>query len=137
MNSGEIKVKKQLKKILYAEDEEDIRSIAQIALEDIGSYSVEYCSNGCQVLDTIKDYNPDLLLLDVMMPEMDGPATVRELRKTPDYALIPVIFMTAKIQADEIEEYKLLGAIDVIAKPFDPMSLPELIEKAWVKYYEG
>lgn len=126
---------KQLHNILYAEDEEDIRSIAQIALEDIGSFTVRYCNNGHEVLDAIKSFLPDLLLLDVMMPEMDGPTTLKELRKIEIYASIPAIFMTAKIQTNELEEYKSIGAIEVIGKPFDPMTLAESIQKAWMKCY--
>lgn len=125
-----------LKNILYAEDEDDIRAIAQIALEDIGGFTVQYCANGHNVLETAKEFIPDLLLLDVMMPELDGPTTLHELRKMAHFSNIPVIFMTAKIQANEIEEYKSLGAIEVIAKPFDPMTLPELIQQAWNKYHE-
>lgn len=126
---------KQLHNILYAEDEEDIRSIAQIALEDIGSFTVKYCNNGNEVLEAIKDFAPDLLLLDVMMPEMDGPTVLKELRKIGTYASIPAIFMTAKIQTNELEEYKSIGAIEVIGKPFDPMTLAESIHKAWMKCY--
>jgi len=127
---------KVLNNILYAEDEDDIRAIAQIALEDIGGFTVRYCVNGHKALEAAKDFTPDLLLLDVMMPEMDGPTTLRELRKIELLSKIPVIFMTAKIQASEIDEYKSLGAIDVIAKPFDPMTLAVLIQQAWTKYYE-
>jgi len=125
----------ELKSILYAEDEGDIREIAQIALEDIGGFSVTYCTNGKAVLEAAKDLKPDLLLLDVMMPDMDGPTTLKELRKLPGYLTIPAIFMTAKIQTNEIEEYKASGAIDVIPKPFDPMTLAETIKKAWEKYH--
>ena len=125
---------KELKKILYAEDEEDIRAIAQIALEDIGGFSVRYCSNGKKILEAAKEYTPDLLLLDVMMPEMDGPTTLRELRKNPDFIKIPAIFMTAKIQSNEIADYKSIGAIDVIKKPFDPLTLATSIKNAWLKY---
>ncbi|MGL5743035.1 MAG: response regulator [Legionella sp.] len=114
---------KELKRILYAEDEDDIRAIAQIALEDIGGFEVKYCANGLKILEVAKEYTPDLLLLDVMMPEMDGPTTLRALRKIPDFGTIPAIFMTAKIQSNAIDEYKSLGAIDVIRKPFDPMTL--------------
>lgn len=126
---------RQLKNILYAEDEGDIRAIAQIALEDIGLFSVRYCVNGREALEAVKDYTPDLFLLDVMMPEMDGPTALSELRKIDECAGIPAIFMTAKIQANEIDEYKALGAIEVIAKPFDPMTLAETIKNAWLKYY--
>ena len=127
--------KQEIKTILYAEDESDIRSIAQIALEDIGGFKVHYCINGNDVLKVAQNIIPDLLLLDVMMPEMDGPTAFQELRKLPHYLHIPVIFMTAKIQANEIEEYKALGAIAVIAKPFDPLLLAETINNAWDKYY--
>lgn len=127
---------RQLNNILYAEDESDIRAIAQIALEDIGLFNVHYCVNGREALEAVKDFTPDLILLDVMMPEMDGPTTLSELRKIEDCSGIPAMFMTAKIQANEVEEYKAMGAIDVIAKPFDPMTLAETIKKAWSKYYE-
>jgi two-component system, OmpR family, response regulator len=126
---------KELTTILYAEDESDIRDIAQIALEDVGGFTVRYCHNGCAVLEAAKELLPDLLLLDVMMPEMDGPTTLRELRKIPEFLTVPAIFMTAKIQTNEIEEYKLLGVIEVIPKPFDPMSLADTIKKAWNKYH--
>lgn len=126
---------RQLKTILYAEDEDDIRVIAQIALEDIGGFTVHYCPDGNVALETAKHITPDLLLLDVMMPEMDGPTTLTHLRKIKDYSAIPAIFMTAKIQANEIADYKALGAIDVIAKPFDPMTLADSIKKVWAKHY--
>lgn len=120
-----------LQNIIHAEDEADIRAIAQIALEDIGSFTVQYCSNGYEVLEAVKEFEPDLFLLDVMMPKMDGPTALRELRKMPQFVHTPAIFMTAKIQASEIEEYKAIGAIDVINKPFDPMSLADDIQKRW------
>ncbi|WP_298626200.1 response regulator [uncultured Legionella sp.] len=127
---------RELKNILYAEDEADIRAIAQIALEDIGSFSVRFCVNGREALEALRDYSPDLILLDVMMPEMDGPTALNELRKIEACAKIPAMFMTAKIQANEVAEYKALGAIDVIAKPFDPMTLAETIKQVWLEYYE-
>ena len=127
-------VTKKLKNILYAEDEDDIRDIAQIALEDIGGFTVKYCVNGLAVLEAAKNFSPDLLLLDVMMPEMDGPTTLRELRKLPDFYRTPAIFMTAKIQSNEIEGYQSLGVLEVIAKPFDPMTLARTIQEAWNKY---
>ena len=127
-------INKELKKILYAEDEDDIRAIAQIALEDIGGFKVKYCANGRKTLEEAKQFIPDLLLLDVMMPEMDGPTTLKELRKNPDFIEVPAIFMTAKIQTNEVEEYKAIGVIDVIAKPFDPMTLAASIKNAWLKY---
>ncbi|MDH5181376.1 MAG: response regulator [Gammaproteobacteria bacterium] len=123
----------QLHKILYVEDEVDIQAIAQIALEDIGGFSVLVCSTGAEAIKTAPDFKPDLILLDVMMPGMDGPSTLEALRKLPELATTPVVFMTAKVQPQEIEYFKSLGAVEVIAKPFDPLKLPELISKAWQK----
>lgn len=120
-------------KILYAEDEEDIRVIAKIALEDIGGFTVQYCENGQIVLDTIRQFKPDLLLLDVMMPVMDGPTTLKKLREQPEFKNIPAIFMTAKIQPNEILQYQDMGVLEIIAKPFDPMKLAETINAAWDK----
>lgn len=125
-----------LNTILYAEDESDIQAIAQIALEDIGGFTVRYCMNGCEALEAAKTFKPDLLLLDVMMPELDGPSTLLKLREMEGFSKIPVIFMTAKIQANEVDEYLSMGAIEVIAKPFDPMTLAQSIQKAWTKYHE-
>lgn len=128
---------KTLQHILYAEDEADIRAITQIALEDIGGFKVTYCSNGREVLKIATQLKPDLLLFDVMMPEMDGPTTLKELSKLPQFANIPAIFMTAKIQPDEIAEYKRMGVIEVITKPFDPLLLAETIKKAWEKHHKS
>lgn len=120
-----------LTKILYAEDEPDIQSIAEMALEMMGGYTLKVCNNGKEAVDAAKEFAPDLILLDVMMPFMDGPTALQEIRKIPALANTPVIFMTAKVQHEEIESYKALGAIDVIAKPFDPMSLPEAVKSLW------
>ena len=124
---------KKLIRILYAEDEPDIKSIAQIALEDIGGFTVKYCNNGREVVDEAEGFQPDLLLLDVMMPGMDGPTALLELRKRTQLKDIPAIFMTAKIQSIEIEEYKAIGVAGIIEKPFDPMTLAERIQEYWNK----
>lgn len=121
-------------KILYVEDEEDIRTIAKIALEDIGGFTVKYCQNGKEALSVIEEFHPDLLLLDVMMPEMDGPTTLKKLRENSKIKNVPAIFMTAKIQPNEIIQYQEMGVVDVITKPFDPMKLAENIRSTWDKY---
>jgi two-component system OmpR family response regulator len=121
-------------KILYAEDEEDIRTIAKIALEDIGGFNVKYCENGKEVLQVIDAFQPDLLLLDVMMPGMDGPTIVKKIRENPQFKKLPTIFMTAKIQPNEIMQYQEMGVVDVITKPFDPMKLADTIRSTWNKY---
>lgn len=120
-----------LTKILYAEDEPDIRAIAQIALEDLGGFTVNYCGNGKEAIAAVTSFQPQLLLLDVMMPGMDGPTTLKEIRKINGFAQTPAIFMTAKIQPNEVIQYKALGVIDVISKPFDPITLADTIKNAW------
>lgn len=124
----------ELQTILYVEDEADIREIAKIALEEVGKFKVFYCSNGKELVEKAPDLKPELLLLDVMMPEMDGPTALQEVRKLPYYQNIPVIFMTAKIQPEEIARYQGMRAVDVITKPFDPMNLSELIRSIWKKH---
>ncbi|WP_029408723.1 response regulator [Thiomicrorhabdus sp. Milos-T2] len=121
----------ELQKILYAEDEPDIQSIAQMALEMMGGYTLKLCQNGQQAVEAAEEFAPDLILLDVMMPTMDGPTALQEIRKIPSLKNTPVIFMTAKVQQQEVENYKALGAIDVIPKPFDPMTLPENVKALW------
>lgn len=117
----------QIEKILYVEDEPDIQMIAEIALRDVGGFTLETCSSGREAIEKVEGFKPDLILLDVMMPGMDGPDTLAELRKLDVTAATPVIFMTTKVQPQEIEHYKDLGAVDVISKPFDPMNLSNQI----------
>ena len=122
-----------LQRILYVEDEPDIRTVAQIALESIGGFTLELCSSGQEALDKAPGFAPDLILLDVMMPGMDGPSTLKALQNIPETAHTPVIFMTAKAQPHEIRRYMDLGAIDVISKPFDPVALPNLVREKWAQ----
>lgn len=124
-------------KILHIEDEPDIQVIAKLTLESIGGFTVETCGSGQEALATAPGYSPDLILLDVMMPGMDGPTTLTELRKLPETAETPVIFMTAKVQAAEIQQFKELGAIGVVTKPFDPMTLSDQIKEIWRQHREG
>ncbi|WP_332775316.1 response regulator [Polaromonas sp.] len=118
-----------LNRILYVEDEPDIRAIAQMALEAVGGFTVLACASGREALAAAPSAAADLLLLDVMMPGMDGPSTLQALRQLPATAGTPVIFMTAKVQAAEVAQYRALGALDVIAKPFDPMALSAQIRQ--------
>lgn len=120
-----------LEKILYIEDEPDIQAVARLALEHLGGFVVELCASGQEALEKFPLFKPDMVLLDVMMPGMDGPTTLRALRGLPDGARTPVVFMTAKVQPQEIAQYKQLGAIDVIPKPFDPMALAERVRAIW------
>ena len=120
-----------LQRILYIEDEPDIREIAKIALESVGGFTVEVCASGGEALDAASVFAPDLILLDVMMPGMDGPTTLKTLRTLEQTEETPVIFMTAKAQSHEIERFRNLGALDVITKPFDPMTLSDVIRGIW------
>ena len=110
-------------RILYVEDDADIREIATLALETVGGFAVRVCSSGLDAVAAATAFAPDCVLLDVMMPGMDGPATLAALRADAATAGLPVIFMTAKVQPAEVEQLMSLGVIGVIAKPFDPMTL--------------
>ena len=122
-----------LSRIMMVEDEPDIQAIAKIALETVGGLTVEICSSGREALDKAPLYKPELILMDVMMPGMDGPSTLKELRARKDTASIPVIFMTAKVQPQEVATFKAVGALGVIAKPFDPMTLAATVRSIWEK----
>lgn len=121
----------KLTRILYVDDDADIRTVAVFALEAVGGFEVAACASGREALARVRDFGPQLLLLDVMMPEMDGPATLAAFRFEPATAAIPAIFMTAKVQRAEIDRFLALGAVGVIAKPFDPMALSGTIRSIW------
>jgi len=120
-----------LDKILYVEDEPDIQTVAKLALESVGGFDLLVCASGVEALEKARDFAPDVILLDVMMPGMDGPDTLQALRKVDGLAETPAIFLTAKAMPSEIERYKGLGALDVIAKPFDPMALADQVRGIW------
>lgn len=115
--------------VLHVDDEADIREVVRISLELDPDVTVLSCASGSEALATTIGQRPDLVLLDVMMPDMDGPATLSGLRRSAQFADVPVVFMTARTQPREVEHFKSLGAVDVIAKPFDPIRLPELLRK--------
>ena len=122
-----------LNRILYVEDEPDIQAVAKLALEQVGQFTLEVCSSGQEALEKAEQFSPQLMLLDVMMPEMDGPTTLGKLREISGLENVPAIFMTARVQPHEIQEYIDMGAVDVIAKPFDPMTLSNQIREIWEK----
>ncbi len=125
-----------LRRILFVEDEPDIQAVARLALEAVGGFTVALCNSGKEAVAQAAAFAPDLILLDVMMPEMDGPQTLQVLRTLPQTAETPVIFMTAKVQPHEVAQYRAMGALDVIAKPFDPMSLSATIQTIWSQHYD-
>jgi two-component system, OmpR family, response regulator len=120
-----------LDKILHVEDEVDIQEIAKMALEAVGGLNVRTCSDGEEALSAAPEFEPDLFLLDVMMPGMDGPETFQALQKLPGFENTPAIFMTAKVMEAEVARFKEIGALGVIAKPFDPMTLSDQIRALW------
>ena len=120
-----------LPRILVVEDEPLIHAMAKLALEKVGGFNVLVCASGALALAQVAEFAPDLILLDVVMPDMDGPATLRQLRLKPESAAIPVCFLTANAQVDDVARYKALGAIGVIAKPFNPMTLAAQVRQVW------
>jgi CheY-like chemotaxis protein len=124
----------ELTRILYVEDDPDIRAIAMMVLETINGFAMEPCKSGVEALEKAVAFKPDLVLLDVMMPGMDGPETLNNLRAFPELINTPVVFMTAKVQPQEVEAYLHLGAVGVIAKPFDPMTLAQELRDIWSRH---
>ena len=120
-----------LREILYVDDEPDIREIVQMALGLMPALSVSTADSGMRALQSMQESKPDLVLLDVMMPNMDGPTTLQQMRSQPELQAIPVIFMTAKAMPQEVARFRALGAAAVIAKPFDPMLLAENVMAIW------
>lgn len=120
-----------LTRILYAEDDNDIQQIALLALETLGGFTIKTCNDGTEAVTAIENFAPQLLLLDVMMPNMDGPKALAKIRQIEAFKNTPAIFMTAKVQPEEVEKYIAMGAIGVIAKPFDPMTLADQIRDMW------
>lgn len=125
----------ELEKILYVEDEPDIQAVAQLALELVGGFRVKLCPDGLQALQAVAEFSPDLILLDVMMPGLSGPQTLERLRANG--VMTPVVFMTAKVRSDEVQEFLSLGALGVIAKPFDPMQLADEVRRFWEHHHHG
>ena len=109
--------------VLLVDDDADIRTIGAISLEQVGGLEVSMASSGRGCIAVASELQPDVILLDMMMPDLDGLATLALLREDPKSASIPVIFMTAKVQQRDVGGYLDAGAIGVIAKPFDPLSL--------------
>ncbi|MGP9810387.1 response regulator [Rhodopseudomonas sp. NSM] len=110
-------------RVLHVDDEPDIREIAAISLGLDSEFITRSCGSGSEAIAAAAEWPPDIILLDVMMPEMDGPATLVRLRASTTTASIPVIFMTARAQTRELDLFRSLGAVGVIPKPFDPMTL--------------
>ncbi|MBY6201417.1 response regulator [Maritalea mobilis] len=121
----------ELKRILHVDDDEDIRAIVQLALEVVDSFELLQCASGKEALEKASEFRPQLILLDVMMPCMSGQTLASELAKEEPLQHVPVVFVTAKAEAEFTEQLLAEGATAVITKPFDPMTLGSEIKSIW------
>ena len=121
-------------KIMHVEDEPSIREVARLALESLGGFTIESCASGDEAIAKAAPFNPDLFLFDEMMPGVDGPTTFRRMREIAGLENTPAIFMTAKAMPEDIARFKALGALAVIAKPFDPMTLADQVRTIWDRH---
>jgi CheY-like chemotaxis protein len=122
-----------LEKICYVEDDEDIQRIVRMSLERVGKMQVEIVTDPHAAIAAITAFKPDLVMLDWMMPGMDGPTLYREMKKRPELAPLPVVFITAKAAQRDLDELKTLGAAGTISKPFSPKDLPDQLRAIWKK----
>ncbi len=119
-----------MRHILIIDDEEDIREVASLTLEAIAGWNVTCAPSGAEGIRKAIAEQPEAILLDVMMPDMDGPSTFRQMQRTPEISHIPVLLLTAKVQGVDQRRFADLGVAAVLFKPFDPMTLPQQISDA-------
>lgn len=125
---------KPLKKLILVDDDKDVLTIARYCLQELKDTEVKYLSSGQEAIKEALTFLPDLMLIDVMMPQMDGIATLKALHLIPTLSQTPIVFFTAKVQQEELNEYFHMGVIDVLVKPFDPLTLASHILSIWEKY---
>jgi two-component system, OmpR family, response regulator len=118
-------------KVCYVEDDEDIQRIVRMSLERIGKLTVEVVGDPMLAVEAMKRFGPDLVLLDWMMPGMDGPTLFRKMKEHPETQALPVVFITAKASQTELDELIRMGAIGTISKPFSPKDLPDQLRALW------
>ena len=122
-----------LQKICYVEDDEDIQRIVRMSLERVGKMTVEVVTDSMKAIDAMVAFKPDLVMLDWMMPGMDGPTLFRKMLQDPQVSALPVVFITAKATQRDTDELLRLGAAGVLSKPFSPKDLPEQLRAIWSK----
>ncbi len=122
-----------LNRICYVEDDEDIQRIVRLSLERVGKMTVEIVGDPRAAIETVVAFKPDLVMLDWMMPGMDGPTLFGKMREDPRTRDLPVVFITAKASSVEMEELRALGAAGAISKPFSPKELPDQLREIWAK----
>ncbi len=120
-----------LEKVLYVDDEPMLCRVVKVALEKVGGLTVETVGSGAEALSTIPCFHPDLVLLDVMMPDLDGPETLRLIRDTVAGHFLPVVFITARARKSDLEYLGPFGPAGVITKPFEPLDLAKRLQAIW------
>ncbi len=120
-----------LNRICYVEDDEDIQRIVRMSLERVGKMTVEVVGDPVVAIERFAAFKPQLVMLDWMMPGMDGPTLFRKMKETPEVKDVPVVFITAKASQRELDELRTLGAAGTISKPFSPKDLPEQLRAIW------
>ena len=122
-----------LNRICYVEDDEDIQRIVRMSLERIGKMTVEVVGDPTAAIETMTSFRPDLVMLDWMMPVLDGPSLFKQMKLRPETSSLPVVFITAKASHKELEELSAMGAAGTISKPFSPRDLPDQLREIWKK----
>ncbi len=122
-----------LNRICYVEDDEDIQRIVRMSLERVGKMTVEVVGDPTKAIEAMTQFRPDLVMLDWMMPAMDGPALFRQMQLRPDTKALPVVFITAKAAQRDLDELMKMGAVGTISKPFNPKDLPDQLRAIWAK----
>ena len=122
-----------LNRICYVEDDEDIQRIVRMSLERVGKMTVEVVGDPTVAIEAMTAFGPDLVMLDWMMPAMDGPTLFREMKTRPETSALPVVFITAKAAQRDLDELMAMGAAGTISKPFSPKDLPDQLRAIWAK----
>jgi two-component system OmpR family response regulator len=122
-----------LNRICYVEDDEDIQRIVRMALERLGKMTVHIVGDPTMAIDAMESFKPDLVMLDWMMPKLDGPALFKQMQARPETQALPVVFITAKASQRDLDTLMKLGAAATISKPFSPKDLPEQLREIWKK----
>ncbi len=120
-----------LQRILLADDEPDILEISRIALETLGGYEVIVCESGSAFLELLPEFRPDLVIIDALMPDMNGLEVLAEMRRMDGFEDVPAVFLTGLVLERDLRDLWASGAVDIITKPFDPMKLPQRIDGIW------
>ena len=126
-----------LKRILHVDDEPDIREIVRLSLEMVGGFELAQFASGLEAIEEARSTAPDMIILDVMMPELDGEQTFLRLRQNEALSNTPIVFMTARATHSEFEKLRNLGAVEVLVKPFDPITLPDQVREIWARRNEA